>query len=319
MDVQLLPPAHEKAYEEWVSSSPHGSLWQSLAWRAYQQALGRDARIYVAMEGDVIAGSALVTIDRTTGGLSTWEIARGPLGLQAETVFEHILQQAKREQCMSVHVSPAEELMFLRDISTPSQRHVFPKATRMVDLTMSDEEILGQMHSKGRYNTRVAKRKGVVVEQSKDVETFIRLQRETAERDGFAGPPAHRLRTFISKLEGSFLLLAYADRNPIAGLIGVTWEQAGIYYYGASDYQHRALMAPYLLQWEAMQFCRRSGCTQYDLLGIAPPNAPADHPWQGISGFKEKFGGNVITYPPEREIALKPMTKKLLEWKRKVW
>jgi lipid II:glycine glycyltransferase (peptidoglycan interpeptide bridge formation enzyme) len=76
-------------------------------------------------------------------------------------------------------------------------------------------------------------------------------------------------------------------------------------------------MAPYLLQWEAMKLCRRQGCARYDLLGIAASNAP-DDPWTGISDFKRKFSGTVVTYPPEQMVVLRPMMKRMLEWKRKV-
>ena len=89
-------------------------------------------------------------------------------------------------------------------------------------------------------------------------------------------------------------------------------------------------MAPYLLQWEAIKYCKAKGCRTYDFLGIAPlsPSPPEGegrasqaregegHPWQGISDFKAKFGGTVLTYPPEQEVTLRPVMKGLLEMKR---
>jgi lipid II:glycine glycyltransferase (peptidoglycan interpeptide bridge formation enzyme) len=100
----------------------------------------------------------------------------------------------------------------------------------------------------------------------------------------------------------------------------------GIYYYGASDERHRALMAPYLLQWKAMQHCRANGCTHYDLLGVAPHSTGSGqasgsdekHAWAGITNFKEKFGGAFVAYPPEQQIVLRPMTWRLLSLKRKL-
>ena len=98
--------------------------------------------------------------------------------------------------------------------------------------------------------------------------------------------------------------------------------------YGASDEQYRHLMAPSLLQWKAMKLCRARGCTRYDLLGIdAPPDGAATHPnepqrvssaWAGVTRFKKQFGGAVMIYPKEREIVLRPMMKKFIEWKREV-
>ena len=114
------------------------------------------------------------------------------------------------------------------------------------------------------------------------------------------------------------MLMATHENKPIAGLIGVKWQGTAMYYYGASSYEHRHLMAPYLLQWEAIRRAKANGCKAYDLLGISPDSAPLDDPWAGISDFKRKFGGTVVTYPPEQMLVLKPVVKLALEWKRKI-
>ena len=124
--------------------------------------------------------------------------------------------------------------------------------------------------------------------------------------------------TFCDESEANRYPLT-ADRSPIAGLLGVNWNKAGIYYYGASSYAHRASMAPYALQWETMRFCKANGCETYDLLGVTPSNAPSDHVWSGITNFKEKFGGTLVTYLPEQQIILRPTVNKLLNLKRKLW
>jgi lipid II:glycine glycyltransferase (peptidoglycan interpeptide bridge formation enzyme) len=90
-------------------------------------------------------------------------------------------------------------------------------------------------------------------------------------------------------------------------------------------------MAPYLLQWEAMKRCKAAGCNRYDLLGIEPPkeNSKSQTPntktlfgsstsWQGITEFKRKFGGLVITFPQEQMIVLRPLIKRGLDLKRKL-
>ncbi len=107
----------------------------------------------------------------------------------------------------------------------------------------------------------------------------------------------------------------------------MTWNKLGIYYYGASSYEHRSLMAPYLLQWKAMEHCKELGCLTYDLLGVAPPEnaassqlqaASSPHPWAGITDFKEKFGGELIEYPHEQQIVLRPFALKALTLKRQL-
>ncbi len=100
--------------------------------------------------------------------------------------------------------------------------------------------------------------------------------------------------------------------------MGAVWGTQGIYYYGASSHEARALMAPYALQWQAMLRCRTAGCRSYDLFGIAPEGAGSRHPWGGVSDFKAKFGGTVITYPPEQQLVFRPVAHAALKMKRKI-
>lgn len=282
-----------------------------------------------------IQASALTVIDQTTGGLSTWDIPRGPLmtsgyGLRVTGFLEHIVEEAKRTDCISMFFSPLEPIQGSRNsksVTRNSSRHIHPEATRILDLRLSEEDLLAQMKQKGRYNIRLAQKHGVRVEESTDVEAFAVLMDETARRDGFRPAGSVSYRAFLSNMPQSFLLLAYAPQSslddksppqPIAGLIGAIWGTTGIYYYGASAYEHRALMAPFLLQWAAMDHCKKKGCTTYDLFGIAPKGNES-HPWASVSEFKEKFGGTVIPYPPEREIVLKPLARSLLLLKRKIF
>ncbi|OGJ54715.1 hypothetical protein A3D11_00020 [Candidatus Peribacteria bacterium RIFCSPHIGHO2_02_FULL_49_16] len=293
-------------------------LWQSPAWKHYQEALGREIRIY---ENDDTF--AQVVIDRTVGGWSAWDIPRGPIGNNREHLLEKIIADAKQDKCFSFFLSPIKPISPITPLRPalschliPTTRHEQPEATRIIDLTCSESELLAQMKPKGRYNIGVAEKHGIIVKESNDIDAFYSLLQQTGGRDGFRIKPKREYEIFLEKLEGSFLLIAHANEQPVAGLMGVIWNTTGYYYYGASSYEYRNLMASYLLQWEAMQYCKREGCNKYDLLGIAPPGG-ANHPWSGVSQFKEKFGGEVITYPPEQEIVFRPILKKLVGLKRK--
>jgi len=289
------------------------------------EALGRDVRLYVFEAGNVIKASALVVIDRTLFGFSTWEIPRGPLlsdqwaedSEQYENFLEQILKDAQKERCIIFYCSPLHPLPTGHWSLITSKRYVHCEATRIIDLTESEESLLAQMHQKGRYNIRVAQKHEITVKQSDDIDAFYTLLGDTGTRDGFTIHPKLHYKAFLQHLRGSFLLLAFTkDSKPIAGLLGVIWDKKGIYYYGASSYASRALMAPYLVQWEAMRHCKTRGCKTYDLLGIAP-HSDQPHPWGGMSAFKEKFGGKIVTYPPEQQIVLRPWIAKMLRWKRK--
>ncbi len=300
-------------------------LWQSPAWAAFQQALGREVRWY----GDQAAAPriwALVIIDRTVGGYATWDLPRGPIFGEkttvkdAETFLELLAAEAKQDRAVSLFWSGVDECLIALRLGQPSSRHEQPEATIVLDLGLTDDALLAQMHQKGRYNIRLAEKHGVRVEQSADIGAYARLAKQTSARDGFRAPSPRQFELFLRTIPGSFLLLAFAPglETPIAGLIGVTGGSTGIYYYGASSDAHRNLMAPYLLQWEAMRLCRRLGCRRYDLLGVAPPTAAKNHPWQGISDFKRKFGGQTVVFAQERELRLRPLIRAGLRFKRSI-
>lgn len=51
-------------------------------------------------------------------------------------------------------------------------------------------------------------------------------------------------------------------------------------------------MAPYALQWQAIQRARKSGCRDYDMFGVSPVPDPV-HPMYGLYRFKTGFGGRM--------------------------
>ena len=312
-------------------------------------------KIYVLEEGNEIVASALVIIDRTMFGFSTWEIPGGPLvNDQQSTInnklLDHIIADAKQDKCFALYFSPILNIETKNKKLKTSKRCIMPEATRFIDLQKSEQEILNQMKQKGRYNIRIAEKHGVIVEESDDIDAFYELIKETTKRDRFKGHSKKHYQKFLTELEGSFLLLASLpqEKKPIAGLLGVIWGETGLYYYGASNASHRAVMAPYALQWQAIRLSKAKGCSSYDLFGIAPPDEYTDarnkshpsssrlpihseakvgpacdgikknHPWRGVTEFKEKFGGEVAMYPEEKVVVLQPLVHSLLKVKRKL-
>lgn len=347
VEIRILTSADDLApWAAFVHKSPQGSLWQSPEWKGYQEGLGRQTRVYGAFDchGEVRAerepepalslpkgtmtGAALVIIDKTAGNLATWEIPRGPVvGASSDervaaSLVDAIVDDAKKSGALCVFLSPPSPLPATRCVLTASSRHTQPEATRILSLQLSEQDLLAQMKPKGRYNIRLAERHDLEIKDDPNITAFHALLKRTATRDGFGIHPESHYRAFLEHVPGAFLLLAYhaktSSREPIAGLLGAIWGTTGIYYYGASDERHRALMAPYLLQWHAMKRCKAAGCTHYDLLGVAPEGSDEKHAWAGITNFKEKFGGALVAYPPEQQVVLRPVLWKVLQLKRRL-
>lgn len=193
-----------------------------------------------------------------------------------------------------------------------------PKSTLLLDLTLDDEALLAQMKSKGRYNIRLARKKGVEVfgwtmregtwqplqEETPDlslqdaVQIYTDISQETTARDGFSGHGARYFSAFLTEMpEHAQLFLARAEGEWIAGGLFTTVHGIGTYYYGASSNRQRSKMAPYLVQWTAIQYAKQQGCHAYDFLGVATPDStdPSDLALLGVTDFKLKFGGMIRT------------------------
>ncbi len=195
-----------------------------------------------------------------------------------------------------------------------------PECTRIIDLIKSEEEILKDMKQKGRYNIRLAKKKGVTVKESKDTGQFYEILQETVQRDGFIPHNKEFYQKLIDALEPEGMAKLYVaeyDGQIIAGLLATFHGDTATYYYGASSNTHRNVMAPYLLQWHAMREAKSKGFSKYDFLGIAPPDSK-NHPWAGVSSFKKKFGGETVQYVKAKEFVFKPFWYWLIRLVKKI-
>lgn len=196
--------------------------------------------------------------------------------------------------------------------------HYQPDTTLIIDLTKSEDEILAQMKQKGRYNIRLAEKKGVQIHESNDASEFYKILQQTTQRDNFKGHNKEFYQKMIDMVDGAKLYYAQYGGKIIAGLIATFYKDTATYYYGASSNEHRNVMAPYLLQWHVILKAKSHGCKFYDFLGIAPEGTK-NHPWEGVTAFKRKFGGEIYEYAEAKELVFKPFwywVLRLVKWIR---
>ncbi|MCB2196869.1 MAG: peptidoglycan bridge formation glycyltransferase FemA/FemB family protein [Bacteroidetes bacterium] len=180
--------------------------------------------------------------------------------------------------------------------------NVLPKDTLFIDLTKNEEDILMHMKSKTRYNIRLSERKGVTVRKAQmdDISIWYDLYKETCTRNGIFLDNLEYFKTVLktdatdTKSPATVeLLIAEYENKPLAAIFVVYSGKRATYLYGASSSRNRNLMAPYLLQWEAIKRSKQKNCAEYDMFGIAPYRDPS-HPMYGLYRFKTGFGGNIF-------------------------
>ncbi len=296
----------------------------------------------VRRNGKILATTFCVQMHTGMGGKFWFYSARGPVWNPkkpdaqdaAEFLIKEVSQKLKEAGGIFWRIDPYINSSSPHPLGeglgerVASQQYQ-PTDTLEIDLTQTEDEILSQMKRKGRYNIKIAKRDGVEIETipkgkftDQDLEDYWSLCTETTGRDGFSGHEKSYYKNFLSSLPENAVLFFATVPNPslvkgeiegiasrpstrIATAIFTLCGTKSIYYFGASTSapEYRKLMAPYLLQWEMMQYGKANGATTYDFLGIAPENEPK-HAYAGITEFKLKFGGYRKTYSPGVEIPL---------------
>lgn len=303
-------------YERFILAHPSGTFFQSFAFGEFQEKQASRGKSFalIAREGEEVVGTCLTVKQKLPFGKSWLWIPYGPLikkgfeEMALPQIFEDLARISEEEEVIFCRVEPPggfpEEVGF-RETNVSYT----PRSTLLLDLTLSEEKLLAQMKPKGRYNIKIAKKHGIVISQSdeseKDLNAFYKILQETGGRDQFGIHTKSYYSSLLKSLPATLFLARHGSRNGevLAGIIVVFFRDTATYYYGASSNGSRNLMAPYLLQWEAILEAKRRGIKTYDFLGIA--DNPR-HSWAGITKFKRQFGGLEKSYPQAFEIIYRP-------------
>lgn len=177
-----------------------------------------------------------------------------------------------------------------------SKKEIQPSKTVILSLEKNEEELLKNMHHKTRYNIRVAQKHNISVNESNDVKIFWGLIKKTSQHDKFYTHP----KDYYEKLLNYFgrdkeisvkLFIAHYNNKPVAAVVILFYGDIGYYLHGASDYNYRKFMAPYLLHWHIISYLKERGFKNYDLWGV---NAKK---WPGVTRFKLGWGGKLVECP----------------------
>lgn len=213
-------------------------------------------------------------------------------------ISEKLIKLCKKEEALFIQIETNnyEEINILAENNFNEwfyKKFITPY-TAVIDLTKNIEDILSEMKPKWRYNIKVAAKKEVVskiVDKSeKNILDFYSIMNETTSRDNFSWNTLEYYTNFLDIITESELILAYKDWIAIAGGIFILWQEEAIYYYWASTSkkEYRNLMAPYVVQFLAIQEAKKRWAKIYDFLWIADPeDKNSELSW--VTDFKLKL------------------------------
>lgn len=276
----------ENKKEQWNQfiAQNKGSFLQSYQWGEFQELLKRKIwRIEVqGLKGLIIKHDLPL-------GKNYLYCPRGPVVQEGDIsmFLKEVKSISQQEKSIFFKIEPEIDLNLTEFGFKKSLKEIQPSKTVILNIDQSKEELLEQMHHKTRYNIRLAEKKGVTVQEidlkdKESINIFIDLLEQTAQRDKFHIHSKEHYQKMLG-ISGIKLFLAKYQDKIIAGILNSFFNQTAIYMHGASDYNYRKLMAPYLLQWQAIIQAKEQGLKYYDFGGINQEK------WPGITRFKKGF------------------------------
>lgn len=328
--MKMYPPQSKSQWDGWIiGKTTHHQFPQSWEWGEILRAEGQKVDRYVFEQDNQVMVQIQLSHHHLPGGWLYSFAPKGPVLAQNYTggILVNFKDFLVKNKVVFVRVEPAYDLIRMSFPILPT-RDINPRATVILDLAKTEEKLLGEMHHKTRYNIHLAQKKGVKIEKLKDFKILMDLMKQTAKRDGFhLHPDKHYQKILESPM--SRQLIAYFQGRVIATAVFVEYGDTFTYLYGASDYDQRPLMAPYLIQWEAIKLAKQAGYKYYDLFGIAPGarNQGGDyiydprHKYAGITRFKMGFGGDISVSPGTLDLVIdqnKYRLYRLARWLRRL-
>lgn len=300
-------------------------FWQSWGYGEFFKANGLNLiRYEVKIGGENYQFQGIET--KFPLGIKFFYIARVFL---PEKVLEEAIEFFKNKKYTFLRIETLNELENKNNYKKVKNRQA--PATLILDLNKSEEELLQSMHTKTRYNIRLAEKKGVEIKFEKDIDKYWKLNADTNERNKITSHSKNYLAKLLEQ-ENVYQLNTYYSNEIVSSTILLAYNDTLYYLFGASANKYRNVMAPYLNQWEAIKFAKEKGFKKYDFWGISPQVEGKNegvichnnYCWQetdslsGVTKFKIGFSGVTKKYPEAFEIILQPGKYKLFSFLQKI-
>lgn len=310
LDVRLS--TDNKHWDSWLHQRDVPPFTQSSAWADILVKENKTVELVEFRNDNAKVAQALLIFNTLPFGWRYAFCPRGPVVANDEEeaeVYDSLADYCKQKKCLFLRIEPAHSPVLPNAIKAID---INPRATVLLDLQQPLEKMLDAMHQKTRYNIRLAEKKELTVSDTKNTMFLLDLLFMTGKRDGFSLHDREHYEEIL-KSPLSAQLTVLLGQKPIATAVFVGCGNTYTYLYGASDYEHRSLMSPYVLQWAAIKHGQQKGYRWYDFFGIAPVTVDngnyvydEKHQYAGVTRFKLGFGGVVTEAPGTYDLIISP-------------
>jgi len=317
--MRIIQVGDREVWDKFILAN-RGSFLQSWSWGEFKKTLGLEVKRFILTEGKKWLLASQIFKMPLKWNLNYFYVPRGPVGnlkfgiLNSESLFSFFRELepiAEKEKTIFLRFDPElESVSFLGKNKKMRLLHqgVQPEHTLILDLSEPLEVLRRNLRQRARYNIRRAQRHRISVKvfQVSDpsfagaFEQFYSLIKETCRRSKirlYGRPYFENLLKILG--DSAALSVAYAERRPVAANLLIFWGKRVTYLYGGSTSSFGRLGAPYYLHWRQITEAKKKGFREYDFWGIASKDARGQYrprKWEGITFFKESFGGRRVSY-----------------------
>jgi serine/alanine adding enzyme len=195
-------------------------------------------------------------------------------------------------------------------------------STALLDIAPQENQLLRNLHSRGRNAVRRAIREGVEVSNAEPTDQNFRamyaLMTNTVEAKSQVRVREYEYyrrfwTNFIERGQGR-LLFVHENGVPSVGAFVINYGRKGTYKDGGSLQKRSQYGDSHLVQWTAINQVKELGCTEYDFCGTPPSDQLKDtsNPFHGLGLFKTSFSKTVTDFVGCYDQVISP-------WKYKAW
>ncbi|MEN6350551.1 MAG: peptidoglycan bridge formation glycyltransferase FemA/FemB family protein [Syntrophomonas sp.] len=324
---RIIDIKEKESYNIFIGNHPKGHFLQLWEWGQVKKGMGWEP-LPLVLEEDGETKAALLILKRKLPlpGIKKciFYSPRGPVAdIEDEELCRALFKGAKKvardEGAIFLKIDPDVAIVnrnfenilrkcgFKKNETGLDFEGVQPKFVFRLDITPSEAKLLENMHSKWRYNIKLAGKKGVTIRQAdgkKDLKTFYEILTETAARDQFLVRGFEYFEWIWDRMvenNQAQIFLAEYEGKTIASTLALICGNKVWYLYGASSNAYRNVMPNYLIQWEMIRWAREQGCTIYDFRGVSG-DMDENNPLYGLYRFKKGFSGELVEFTGEWDL-----------------
>ena len=314
----------DAAWDSFVSDSSAPSFLQATPWAAVKRPNGwRSARIVVEGGAGIgpVGAQVLVRHPRPLpkgfGYAARGPVAAGPVDAGVLRAFTEAARAAAKGLGIAhLRIDPEVEdpdgsvAGVLRDLGWRPAPDIQPRSTRIVDLSLTEDELMAGLRKKTRQSLHRAQNEDVsVVQAGADrLPEFHRTLAGTMDRVGLPSRSLGFFRDLWAAYDAAgkaMLLLAETGKGEVvSGTLLVGWGPRLVALYGGTNAAGRDLNAKYLINWAGLTHAKAAGYALYDLWGL--PN-------EGITYFKAGWGGRQVDYVGAWDLVVDPIGARIFE------